>query len=89
VPFNNATNTSQIFGCVQSCSCGSQNVTLLGVTQTIQINTLACCDSKDNCNSATNSSLYTVFCSVSKATLLFVQNKSALTLIATFAMFLI
>jgi hypothetical protein len=86
-PYNSVLQASQFFGCLNSCSCGNQTVLFLNGNQTIYISTLACCDSKDNCNSATNSSLYTVFCSVSKATLLFVPNKFVLALIVTFTIY--
>ena len=68
-PYNDVLKASQFFGCLQSCSCGTQNLTFLGgITQTILIDTLKCCGSNDNCNSAKNSSLYTSFCNEAAAT---------------------
>jgi hypothetical protein len=85
-PYNSVLQASQFFGCLNSCSCGYQTVTFQGgITQTIYISTLKCCGSSNNCNSATSSSLYTVFCN--KATLLFSSNKFVLAPIATFTIY--
>ena len=101
--YNSVLKASQFFGCLDNCTCGYQTFSFKGETQRVYISTLQCCDSSNNCNSATDSSLYslTVSCGGSSNGqgdynpsprksdgLVLTPNKFDLILIGTCAMFL-